>query len=241
MMTYLRFEMLRTFRNRRFLLFSLGLPLLLFVVLAGTNRHAKLDGIGFPLYFMAGMASWGAMMGVISSGARISLERQVGWTRQLRITPLKPWTYFAAKVVCGYITALMTLILIYVAGVAFGVRLSIGQWATMSGLIIIGLIPFALIGIMLGHLLKPDSMGPAAGGITSIFAVFGGAWGPIANGGAFLSFVKCVPSFWLVQSGKVAFGGRIWPAQGWIVLGAWTVVLLRLAYVAYRRDTAKVT
>ena len=88
--TYVHYEVLRTFRNGRFLLFSLGFPLVLYLVLASTNRHAKLDGISFPLYFMAGMASWGAMLGIISAGSRISVERKIGWTRQLRITLLQP-------------------------------------------------------------------------------------------------------------------------------------------------------
>lgn len=239
--TYLRYEVLRTFRNRRFLFFSLGLPLILFLVIAGTNRHATLDGIGLPLYFMAGMASWGAMLGIISSGSRISLERQLGWTRQLRITPLEPRAYFAAKVVCGYLTALLTMLLVYLSGSAFGVRLGAGEWATMIGLVLVGLVPFALLGVMFGHLLKPDSLGPAVGGISALFAVFGGAFGPIVTHGVLLDVVKCIPSYWLVQSGKVAFGGGGWPAQAWILVAVWAVVAARLAFLAYRRDTARVS
>jgi ABC-2 type transport system permease protein len=238
--TYLRYEVIRTFRNRRFLFFSLAFPLIIFLVIASTNRHAKLGGIGFPLYFMAGMASWGAMLGIISSGSRIALERQVGWTRQLRITPLRTRDYFQAKILCGYLTALLTLVILYAAGSALGVRLGAGQWATMTGLIFIGLIPFAVIGVMFGHLLRPDSLGPAVGGLTALLAVFGGAWGPIATGGAFLDVVKCIPSYWLVQSGKIALGGSSWPAQAWIVIAAWTLVASRLAVLSYRRDTNRV-
>ena len=86
-LTYLRYEMLRTVRNRRFLIFSLVFPLILFFTVAGANRHVTIDGIGFPLYYMTGMAAWGSMVAVISSGGRIAHERKVGWTRQLRITP----------------------------------------------------------------------------------------------------------------------------------------------------------
>jgi ABC-2 type transport system permease protein len=181
------------------------------------------------------------MLGIISAGSRISVERKIGWTRQLRITPLKTSSYFSAKVVCGYLTALLTMVLLYSAGSAFGVRLTAGEWATMVGLVLVGLIPFALLGIMFGHLLKPDSLGPAVGGLTALFAVFGGAWGPIATGGAFLAVVKFMPSYWLVQSGKVALGGGSWPAQGWLVVIAWSLVVAWLATLAYRRDGARVT
>lgn len=86
--TYLRYEVLRTFRNRRFLGFSLGFPLALFYLIAGTNRHAQLGGVSFPLYYMTGMVAWGTMIAVVSTGGRLAGERQVGWIRQMRITPL---------------------------------------------------------------------------------------------------------------------------------------------------------
>ena len=142
--TYLRYEVLRTFRNRRFLIFSLGFPLLLFLVIGGTNRKAHLDGIPFPLYYMTGMAAWGTMVAVISSGARIAAERQIGWARQMRITPLATSAYFQAKVLCGYLMALLSLVVLYAAGTSLGVRLSAGQWLTMTALVLVGLIPFAV-------------------------------------------------------------------------------------------------
>ena len=237
---YLRYEVLRTFRNRRFLIFSLGFPLVLFLVVAGSNRHAVLDGISFPLYYMIGMTSWGAMAAVVSSGARIAAERQAGWTRQIRITPLPVRTYLSSKLVSGYLLAGLSVIVLYVVGSAMGVRLSAGQWLTMTGLLVVGLVPFAVLGIALGHLLTADSVGPAMGGITAVFALLGGAWGPLASGGVLLRVVKCVPSYWLVQAGKTALGGHAWPAEGWLVVAAWTVVLGLLAVRVYRRDTARV-
>jgi ABC-2 type transport system permease protein len=239
--TYLRYEVLRTFRNRRFMLFSLAFPLILLLAIGSANRHATLDGISFPLYYMTGMASWGTMTAIISSGARIASERQVGWTRQLRITPLRPSDYFRAKILCGYLMVLFTLAVLYLAGSALGVRLAARQWATMTLLILVGLIPFAVIGIMFGHLLKPDSLGPAVGGLTALFAIFGGAWGPIATGSVFVAIVKCIPSYWLVQAGKSALGGSGWPpAESWVVIAIWSAIATRLAVVAYRRDTGRV-
>ena len=98
---YARYELLRTFRNRRFFIFSLGFPLVLFYAIAGPNRHeASLGGTGIsaPLYFMVGMVAFGTMNAVLGSGARIAAERAVGWNRQLRLTPLSTRTYFRVKV-----------------------------------------------------------------------------------------------------------------------------------------------
>ena len=38
-LAYTRFELLRTFRNPRFFVFSLGFPLVLYFLIAAPNRH----------------------------------------------------------------------------------------------------------------------------------------------------------------------------------------------------------
>ena len=76
--TYTRYELLRNFRNVRFFVLSLAFPVVLYLAVAGSQRHATFDGIAFPLYFMTAMATLGTMAAVISSGARIATERSVG-------------------------------------------------------------------------------------------------------------------------------------------------------------------
>jgi ABC-2 type transport system permease protein len=237
---YLRYEVLRTWRNRRFLLFSLVFPLILFLVVAGANRHNVVEGVSFPLYYMTGMIAWGSMVAVISSGARIAAERQVGWTRQLRVTPLPTWSYFAAKIFCGYMMALLSIVVLFIAGSSTGVHLKASQWLVMVGLLLVGLIPFSVMGIMFGHLLKIDSLGPAIGGVTSLFALFGGAYGPLLNSGVLFKIVKVLPSYWLVQSGKTALHGGGWPLEAWIVIAVWSLILSALAVRVYQRDTKRV-
>jgi ABC-2 type transport system permease protein len=237
--TYVRYELLRTFRSVRFFVFSLAFPLVLFLLVAGPNRHEELDGAPFAVYYLTGMVAWGTMAAVVACGARIAGERSVGWNRQLRITPLKVPAYFAAKVLCGYAMAVISIVLLDVAAAAIGVRLSVGEWAAMTAMVLVGLIPFAALGVLMGHVLTIDSIGPAMGGATALFALLGGAWGPLASGGFLRSLSEAIPSYWLVQAGKLALGGGAWPLKGWLVLAVWTAVLGRLAMRAYRQDTAR--
>ncbi len=238
--TYARYELLRTLRNTRFFLFSLVFPLVLFLLVAGPNRHQQLGGIPFPLYYMAGMAAWGTMAAVVAGGARIAAERAVGWNRQLRLTPLTTTGYIGTKVLTGYTMALASIVLLYSAGASMGVRLPAVRWVAMTLLILVGLVPFAALGIALGHVLTVESMGPAMGGITSLLALLGGAWGPVADAGTLHTVVQLLPSYWLVQAAKSAMGGGSWPARGWLVMAAWTAVLTVLAVRAFRRDTERV-
>jgi ABC-2 type transport system permease protein len=238
-LTYTRFELIRALRNFRFFAFSLVFPLLLFFMVAGANRHEHIDGVAFPLYYMTGMAAWGTMAAVIAGGARIAAERAIGWNRQLRVTPLSVRAYLSAKVVTGYSVAALSIVLLYAAGLSMGVRLPADRWILMTVMLLIGLVPFAALGIWLGHTIGPESMGPAMGGVTSIFALLGGAWGPIASGGALRAVSECLPSYWLVQAGHIALDGGLWPVRGWLVVAVWTVVMARLAARAWQRDTQR--
>jgi ABC-2 type transport system permease protein len=237
---YTKYELLRTFRNRRFFIFSLLFPLILFLTVAGAHQHDTIQGISFPLYYMAGMVAWGTMGAVVAGGGRISLERQVGWNRQLRITPLSVAAYFRAKVLSSYTMAVISMVLLYAAGTSFGVTLSAGRWLEMSALVLVGLIPFTILGILVGHLLTPDSMGPVLGGGTSLLALLSGAFGPLVSGGFFLQVIKALPSYWLVEAGKSAVGGGGWPVEGWVVIAGWSVALTLVAARVYRRDTGRI-
>ena len=149
-------------------------------------------------------------------------------------------TYFASKVVTAYLVAIPALVLLYLAGASLGVRLDATQWLEMTGLLLIGLAPFVVIGIALGHLLTVEAMVPAVGGIVVLFALLGGAFGLLFTSGVGLTIVKLLPSYWLVQAGKSASGGGDWPVEGWIVLAVWIVALVPLAVLVYRRDTSRV-
>jgi ABC-2 type transport system permease protein len=242
-LTYIRFELLRTLRNRRFFVLSLGFPLVLYFLIAGASKGVHSiggTGISAPLYFMAGLASFGTMSAMLSSGARIATERAAGWNRQLRISPLPPRTYFRAKVITSYMMALLSVAALYAAGAVLGVSLSAREWLEMTGLLLVGLIPFAALGIALGHVLTPDSIGPAMGGGVSLLAFLGGTWFPLGNHGFLHDVGQLLPSYWLVQASHVALGGSAWPGKAWLVIAVWTVALSTLAVRAYRRDTGRV-
>ena len=238
--THVRYDILRMYRVPTTVALTIALPLVVYYAVTPGNRHAHPEGITFALYFMTGMAAYGAMWAAVAPGARIARDRAGGWTRHTRTTPLRTGTYFASKVVTAYLVAIPALVLLYLAGASLGVRLDATQWLEMTGLLLIGLAPFVVIGIALGHLLTVEAMVPAVGGIVVLFALLGGAFGRLFTSGVGLTIVKLLPSYWLVQAGKSASGGGDWPAEGWIVVAIWIVALVPLAVLAYRRDTSRV-
>ena len=84
--TFVRYELLRALRNRRFYVFSLGFPLVLFWLIAGPNSNEKdLGGTGIPatLYFMVGMTAFAQHLrdsGHLRDGVSWQEARDVLWT-----------------------------------------------------------------------------------------------------------------------------------------------------------------
>jgi ABC-2 type transport system permease protein len=240
---YARFELLRAARNGRLLVFSFGFPLVLYFLIAAPNKgvhNLNGSGISAPLYYMVGLASFGTMATMIATGTRIAGERQAGWTRQLRISPLSTRAYFRAKVLTSYVLAIASLLLLFASGIALGVHMPLHRWLSMTGLMLVGLLPFAAMGIALGHLLTVDSLGPANGGLISLLAFTGGTWFPFSHTSFLYTLGREIPSYWLVQASHVGTAGGGWGTRGWVTMGIWAVVLTTAARIAYRRDTGRV-
>jgi ABC-2 type transport system permease protein len=238
--TYMRLEVLRAFRNRRFFLFTIFIPMVFFYLVAGANKNNQLGGIPFTAYYLAGMTAFGTMAAMIANGGRIAGERSVGWNRQLRMTPLKPRAYFGAKLIASYLMAGMTLLLLLLAGLTLGVHEHLVGILEMAGYVAVGLIPFAALGIFIGHKVTVDSIGPILGGGISILAFIGGVWSPFGGPHDVAhKLSEATPTYWLVQAGHTLIGGSGWPLRGWLIVGAWSLVLGWLALQAYRTDTKR--
>jgi ABC-2 type transport system permease protein len=249
-LTYTRFELLRTVRNRQSFIFSLVFPIVMYLLFAAPQRNnhnfggssTVHTGLFAPQYYMVSLLAFGAMIAVLSGGARIAAERTIGWNRLLRLTPLSAANYLRTKVAVGYLMAIVAMALMFLAGILCGVRLTATTWLTMIVLVLVALVPFAALGIALGHVLNDDAIGPAMGGGVSLLAFLGGSYFPITGHGLFVQFCQLLPSWWVVQAGHVGLGSshNPWGVKGWIVLAVWTAAATAFASWAYQRDTKRV-
>lgn len=240
--TYTGLELRRSLRNRRFFIFSLAVPVIFLIIFGTSTGGSSGDfsgtGISAMAFYLGGLVSFSAMSAMIGGGARISAERVTGWNRQLRLTPLKPTTYFASKILVSYTVLLMSVVLLSVVALAFGAKLQALHWVEMLGLVALAAIPFAGFGIGIGHLLKPDSIGPVLGTSVGLLAFLGGTWYPPT--GTLATIGKLLPSWWIAAGGHVASGGGAWPLEGWVVVAVWAVAAVSFALWAWRRDTKRV-
>jgi ABC-2 type transport system permease protein len=240
--TYVRMELLRVVRSPRFLIFTVTMPLVLYVLLSAAYGTDTIGGAAPTAWFMVSMSVFGAMGAATSAGGRIAVERAAGWTRQLRLTPLSGRAYLTAKAATALLVAIPSLLLLYAAGhFVKHVDLPLSTWAEMFGWTLLGLIPFVALGLLLGHAFTNDVLGPMSGALYTVLALLGGIWFPVSQMPTFVAdLAKALPSYWLAEAGRAPLTGSTIGAPGLAVLGAWTVVLGALAIRLYRRDTARV-
>jgi ABC-2 type transport system permease protein len=241
--TYLLTELRRTFRNPRYMLFTLGVPVVLFLVI-GSAFDTTVGGVSGQTWYMVNMGMFGAMSAVLGIGARIAVERDAGWNRQLRLTPLPPLGYVIGKVATGMLLALPALLLVDLAGRLTGkVQLSALQWGEVLGLGWVAVLPLAVVGVGIGYLARGDSAQAVNGGLVMLMSMFGGLWFPI-DGSApqwLQSVAHVMPTYWITQITHAPISHQ-WPAvAGWLVLLAWALVAARIAGRRYSADDARAT
>ena len=239
--TYLRTEVRRTLRAPRYFVFVIGMPVGLFLLFSSLYGTGTQDGISGKAWLMVSMSVFGAMGAAVSIGGRIAGERQAGWTRQLRLTPMPGWAYVASKAVTALLVAVPALALVYAVGaLAEHVRLPAPMWAEAPGWSLLALAPFVAMGIWLGHRLTVDVLGPLSGALFTALGILGGVWFPIDQlPSAMQGVARALPSYWLAQAGREPLAGSWIGWHGVSILVLWTAVFALLGTRAYRRDTAR--
>lgn len=236
--TYLLIELKRSYRNTRYVLFTLGIPVLLFLLI-GSAFDQRVGGVNGQTWYMVNMGMFGAMGAVLGTGARIAVERDLGWNRQLRLTPLPPLSYVLGKVATSMLIALPALALVDLAGLLSGhVHLSAAQWAEVLALGWISVLPLAVVGVGVGYLARGDSAQAVTGGLVMLLSLFGGLWFPVdASAPQWLQAVAhATPTYWVTAITRAPISHN-WPAaSGWLVLLAWGVVAARVTARRYSAD-----
>jgi ABC-2 type transport system permease protein len=231
------------YRNVRFLVLTVALPLLLFLLYANLYRGQDAgDGLTVVAYLMVSMASFGCIGAAINTGARIAIERQVGWNRQLRLSALPGSSYLVAKAIVSMLVTLPALILVFLAGATVGgVQLSAGQWLATGLAVWLGLIPFAVLGLVIGFAGSVDTVQPISMITYLGLSILGGLWFPVEAFPEFLQQIaKLTPSYWLADLGRTVVAGQGVPTEAVLVLAGWTLVLGAVGVWAYRRSGTKV-
>jgi ABC-2 type transport system permease protein len=226
-----------TFRNTRFILFTVALPVVMYLLFNNLYGAETEDGVTVGSYLMVSMAAYGGIGATINAGARIAIERQTGWNRQLRLSALTARGYLFARAAVSLLVALPAIVLVFVAGVLFGsAHLTLGQWLGCGLALWLALVPFGVIGLVIGFLATVDSAQPLTMLVYMALAILGGLWFPVSQFPAVLQRVAtALPSYWTAEIARAPLAGQTIPLDGVLVLAAWAAGLGLVAMAGYRR------
>jgi ABC-2 type transport system permease protein len=230
------------YRNVRFLVLTVALPLLLFLLYSNIYQGQDAGGgLSVVAYLMVSMASFGCIGAAINTGSRVATERQTGWNRQLRLTALPAQSYLVAKAVVSMLVTLPALVLVFLAGATVGhVELDAGQWLGTGVAVWLGLIPFAVLGLVIGFAGTVDTVQPISMITYLGLSILGGLWFPVEAFPTFLQGVaKVMPSYWLADLGRSVLAGTGVPVTAVLVLTGWTLLLGAAGILAYARSGRK--
>jgi ABC-2 type transport system permease protein len=225
-------EINRLRRNRRYFLFTLGLPVILYLIVAKQGQHAY--GVAFAAYYMVAMATFGAFSGALNGNSiRIAEERQGGWIRQLRLTPLPANAYVVAKLLTSMATTVPSVLVVFLLGRFYGgVHLPVWQWIVVAVIVWLGSMIFAALAVAIGYRFPPDQVQPIATLIYFVFLILGGVWFPLS--GALQNIGKATPLYEAVKISTDVIGNASVPAYLVIGLIAWLVIFAGLAILSVR-------
>lgn len=231
--TYTLLEIRRLLRDRAALVLTAGLPTALFLLynaMWGDETQATTT-------LMVMMGVFAGLASTVSAGGRVSQERHAGWTRQLRLSPLRPLSYALTKSVVALVLGILAATLVFAVGLAVqGRGADLPAMVESLLLLWVASVPFALIGVLLGQVGSANSAQPRAMVVLLGSAFLGGVFVPIDQlPGGMEAVAQWYPSYWLNALAQAPFGESVDVLRGVLTLVAWTVVLAALVRWRYGR------
>jgi len=238
MAAFLRFEITRSLRNVRFIVFIAGFPVLLYLIYA--KQHGTSQGLSVAALLMVSMAVWSGMgSAMFATGPQLAKERQNGWMRQLKVSPITAPRWFGAKLVQGLLLIIPGFVLLLALGFGYGhVHLAAGRVGVLAAVLLLGLIPFCVLGLVIGLLFDGQTAQVAQMLTMLVLAFLGGifiSWHNLPH--AMQLIGKGLPSYHLAQLGWNAVAGRSLGVSHILVLAAWAVGLGAIAVWRWRQES----
>jgi len=239
MIAFLRFEIVRTLRNVRFLVFLIAFPVLLYLIYA--KQHGLSQGLTVATLLLVSMAVYTGMgSAMYASGPQLARERGNGWMRQLRISPISTPGWFAAKLIQAILLIIPGLAMLIALALTYGhVHLAAGRLGLLVAVLVLGTIPFCALGLVIGLIFDSQTAQVAQMITLLVLAFLGGIfiqWSSLPHGMQLIG--KSLPSYHLAQLGWNAAAGRPLDLANVAALAAWTAGLAALAVWRWRSEGA---
>jgi ABC-2 type transport system permease protein len=201
---------------------------------------AKVDTISTdfaePIDFLVpGVLSLSVMAAaMVSLGIATGFERRYGVLKRLGVTPLSRGGLLTAKTATVLALEVVQVVLVVVVGLAIGWDVT-GGIVPAIGLLLLGTIAFAGIGMLMAGTLRAEANLAAANALFLVLLFLGGMAYPLSKLPDAIEFVaKLLPAAALSETVRAVLTSRPFPAGELVVLVVWAIAAPLLAARYFR-------
>lgn len=236
LLSELREELLGVLREPTTLFFTVAMPVGFFALFMGV-WGTETDGTTSVATVM--LATFGAfgVVGVtlMTPGVGVAEDRERGWLRVKRVSATPLPVTIAAKVLACLPHALGVLGAMSLLAVTIGqVEVDAASWLRVATVLVLGSLPFALVGLAVGFLASPNAATAILMAIYIPSAVASGLWMPLEMLPDVVSRIApALPTYHLGQLALAQLDGGLGLAHVGALLG-FAIVAAAAATLAYR-------
>jgi ABC-2 type transport system permease protein len=236
-----KFEWLKSIRNPAFALPAILFPALFYIFFGVLmNQHNPQAAT----YLLCTYGTFGIIgPALFSFGAGLAVERGQGWLDIKDASPMPASARIVSRLLVSM--AFSVMVLVSLGLVAFSmtdVSLSLMQVLTLSTILVFGGLPFCLLGLTLGLLLKAESAPAVVNLVYLPMSFLSGLWIPITMLPNFLqSLAEFLPPYHLSQLALKVVGLDVGGSVGkhLAILALFTVIFFILAILVSNRKSVR--
>jgi len=240
-----KYEFLKYLRLRMYTVSVLSFPIMFYVLFGLVlNSNQSIGATRVAAYLIPSDGTFGVIAAsLFGTAAGLASDRGLGWLEVKRASPMPPFAYFAAKVATSLVFSTIIVLALFILGITFGgVRMPVGSFARLLGILVAGSLPFSAMGLALGYFTGPNSAPPTINLIYLPMSFCSGLWIPIMFLPKVVQKIALVlPPYHLSQLalGVVGAGSRESAVAHWEALAAFTMICLGVARIGFQRDQEK--
>jgi ABC-2 type transport system permease protein len=223
---------------------GLLMPLMLFVFFVlPLARDSQRGGNAVGASMLAAIAAYAvSSMMVFNFGVTVAIERGQKVDLLVRAMPVPGWVYLGARTVVALGFGALALGLLVAAAIGLGgIALDPAAWASLTGRLLVGALPFIGFGFAIAYLAGPSGA-PAVANLVFIGLAFAsGMFVPLAQMPDFIRVIApALPTYHYAEFAWGAIGAA---SESAVTSAAWLAAyglgLFALAAWAYRRESRR--
>lgn len=175
-----RDELYAIVREPTAVMFSIAMPVGMFALFASLFGSEASGPVSGTTLMLATFGAFGVISVALTPGIGIAEDRERGWLAVKRVSPVPVRTTLAAKVAASLPVAFGVYAAMSLTAVAMGTfDTDVVTWLAMAGLLLLGSLPFALLSMAVGFVVRGRAAPAVINAVFLPMAIAGGLWMPL--------------------------------------------------------------